>query len=152
MRKKLKDLDRDKRYTFVGIVERLGSKKVNYNWMPTLLLTSLKDANGNQLSDHVWINYSKNFQKLGLLVKGDKVKFNGRIKAYTKEAIVDEVNNVIIRMPSIDYAITYPSKVELLTKNTIKQPVPTDKKELLDYIRTIRYDMKTMRKYFSKGW
>lgn len=41
MRKKLQELDHEKRYTFTGFVERLGKKRENNHWKPTLLLTNL---------------------------------------------------------------------------------------------------------------
>lgn len=41
MRKKLQELDHEKRCTFTGFVERPGKKRENNHWKPTLLLTNL---------------------------------------------------------------------------------------------------------------
>ncbi|WP_420331437.1 hypothetical protein [Pediococcus pentosaceus] len=152
MRKKLQELDHEKRYTFTGFVERPGKKRENNHWKPTLLLTNLMDIDGNKITDHVWINYTKGFRKLGLLTKGDKVQFDGRVDEYIKEAIIDRERNVVIKPPMKDYSLVYPTKIKLLNNHIAKQPVPENNAEFLRYIGDVTHDLKRMKRYFSNGW
>lgn len=148
MRKLLKNLGADKRYSFTGFVERPGIKVLNGHTQPTLLIKNLKDSDGNQLADHIWLNYTDGFKKLGILIKGDKVKFIGRVRRYKKEAIFDYDRNVVTRQESIDYGISYPSQVRLVN-NSVKQPVPESNDEFIKYIRDISHDLKKAQKYLK---
>ena len=93
MREELLNLGSDKRYTFIGMFERTGFKREYVNnsksmWVddydgvykPTLLLKNLKlKESGKLVTDHLWLNYTKQFVKLGELIQGDILQFNGRV-------------------------------------------------------------------------
>ncbi|KAF0551191.1 hypothetical protein GBP46_09965 [Pediococcus acidilactici] len=117
-----------------------------------MLLTNLKDIDGNRITDHIWINYTKGFRKLGLLTKGDKVQFDGRVDEYIKEAVIDRERNVVIKPPMKDYSLVYPTKIKLLNNHIAKQPVPENNAEFLKYIGDVTHDLKRMKRYFSNGW
>jgi hypothetical protein len=72
---------RIKVYAEVG---RFGSKK---NWHGfsemTVCLTDLKDEQGNELCDHLWLVCRKQILNLNL-GEGDRVSFQARVKSYIK--------------------------------------------------------------------
>lgn len=47
------------------------------------ILNETNPADGEYLTDHMWLDYTRTFQKL-LLRKGDAVKFTTRVVVYTK--------------------------------------------------------------------
>jgi len=83
MRTELKKLQ-DIRKTFTATFERYG-KKAAYKGLPitTLLFKDVADMEGNTVTDHVWFTISKEFGKYALR-KGDKIKFDARVKPYQK--------------------------------------------------------------------
>ncbi|WP_235018461.1 hypothetical protein [Pediococcus acidilactici] len=87
------------------------------------MIINLTDINGNLVADHLWINYTKQFQSLGILATGDEVQFNARVSSYLKGY---QGNDSTIRKKhpiQYDYKLEYPSKVRLLTKKK-PQSVP----------------------------
>jgi hypothetical protein len=59
------------------------------------------------VADHLWFNYTKGFQALGILVEGDVIEFYARVREYTKgyvnyREMIDE--------REIDYKLSYPTK------------------------------------------
>ncbi len=106
----------------MGVVSRLGYKtRYNGHGKPTFLIINLTDINGNLVADHLWINYTKQFQSLGILATGDEVQFNARVSSYLKGY---QGNDSTIRKKhpiQYDYKLEYPSKVRLLTKKSLNQ-------------------------------
>ena len=82
-RKKLKEIENERKI-FIGTFERYGVKSGYKCPLKTILLLNIKDEEGNEITDHLWFNFTKGFEKLGELQKGDKIKFKARSKRYTK--------------------------------------------------------------------
>ena len=106
-RHKLRDLD-GQRFRVKATVERFGTKR---GWKgrvdQTLLLTDVTDAaNGNPLTDHLWM-------KAGVWSKGlnpgDVIAFDARVDAYLKGYLGRREN--IYAPPSRDWHLEFPSKV-----------------------------------------
>jgi hypothetical protein len=113
-RKKLGKLNGD-RLKFVGKFERYGTK-TGYKGFPkrTILLKDVRvdgeDGDGGKVvTDHLWFNYTKGFQNLGELNKGDNVQFQARVKEYIKGYVnyrkfIDE--------REIDFKLNYPTQIK----------------------------------------
>ena len=84
MRKELSKME-DERGSFIGTFKRYGTK-TNYKGFPekTILLVNIKSSSGKVVSDHLWFNFTKQFEKLGDLKDGDIVRFDARVKPYVK--------------------------------------------------------------------
>lgn len=109
MRKKLKQLGSQKRHTFIGRFERVGYKKSYRYYQPTLLLTQVAlSETGEQITDHLWLNYTKGFLALGELLTGDLLQFDGRVASYVKGYFGTQ--------QKLDYKVERPSQVVLLAK------------------------------------
>jgi superfamily I DNA and/or RNA helicase len=107
-RKELKKLNKT-RLKFTGKFERYGIK-INYHGFSekTILLKDIT-LNGKIVADHLWFNYTKGFQKLGELTKGDIIQFYARSKKYEK----GYVNyRKYINEKTIDYKLNYPTQIE----------------------------------------
>lgn len=98
----------NERLKFTGVVERFGTKNGYMGEEPTILLLDVKDDEGNVVTEHLWFNLTKGFEKLNLL-QGDKVQFVARVKEYTKgyRGYRDDVYKPIER----DYKLSHPTKV-----------------------------------------
>lgn len=79
MRKDLEKIE-NVRDRFSGTFEKTGTKK-NYHGFPvlTVLLKDIKDKSNTIISDHLWFNNTKGFEKLGTLNNGDVVFFDARV-------------------------------------------------------------------------
>lgn len=122
MRSKLASIRNNERHRFVGIYTRCGYKSYRDRFSPTLLLKNVRDSEGNIVTDHLWFNYTKGFLKLGLLKDGDEIAFNARVDSYVKGYYGSE---------SIDYKLSYPTKIELLNDTDLRLPMPIDDKYAL---------------------
>lgn len=116
MRHKLKEM-REFRGTFIGIFEKFGIKN-GYNGRieTTILLKDIVTLDGEEITDHLWFNYTKGFQELGELHKGDKIQFNARGKEYEKgyKGWREDVYNKPIQK---DYKLVYPTQIKLYLEN-----------------------------------
>lgn len=113
MRTKMRNLH-GKRVRFIATVGRTGTKKSGFTIDPlvTQLLLSLKLKEcGTLLTDHIWMNCGKSFRGVSL---GDEVEFTARITEYIKGHFKEDIQ-------SIDYRLSYPSKVLITKKATIKK-------------------------------
>lgn len=72
------------RTEFTGTFTRYGSKTA-FRGPPlkTVLLCDVRDAAGAVATDHLWFNFTKEFERLDLQ-PGERVKFAARSKAYWK--------------------------------------------------------------------
>ena len=113
MRSKLKHFV-ETRSRFYGIFERFGQKSA-FKGPPitTLLFLDIADSQGKILTDHLWFNMTKEFEKLNLK-KGDKCSFFARATVYHKgyrgnrwEIIVESDR------PSVDFRLSRPTKIYL---------------------------------------
>lgn len=108
MRRNLKNMGDTDRHTFVGTFERFGVKR-SYGSMGvdrTVCLIDISDANGVIIADHVWLNYTKGFQQLGEIRRGEKIQFDARVKLYVKGYVNKYCDN-----RDFDYALGYPTKI-----------------------------------------
>lgn len=111
MREKLKRIGNDKRHTFQGIFQFNGYKTDRYKnnleyENPTFMLANLKIVQADSIeliTDHIWMNLTKQFLKFGWLESEDMVQFDGRITSYTSKK-------------GINYKIERPSKVKIFRK------------------------------------
>lgn len=88
-------------YTYSGYKFSYMSMGGNMIYKPTFMLKNLKVYNEDTdswevVSDHLWMNYTKNFKYFFPLEKGDIVYFNGRITDYHSR----DGYNVKIERPS----------------------------------------------------
>lgn len=120
----------DSTISITGEIDRLGvkptgksPKKHALSLTPTICIKNIRDMSGNLVIDHAWLTYSRVFGKLGELKKGDHIAFDAKVKQYRKGHFKGEV----------DYTITSPKHVKLLTKHRFI-PVPLMKKELIGYV------------------
>jgi hypothetical protein len=108
LRKALKQIDGCRR-TFSGTVSRTATKTSFGYTKKTLLLVDLKDSKGVVITDHLWFNLTKGFERLGLVV-GDIVQFDARVKEYVKgyQGHRWDVDKPV----EIDYKLSHPTKIE----------------------------------------
>jgi len=97
-----------------GTFEKLGTKK---NWKfgfleETILLIDIKNDANEIITDHLWLNYTNQLKKADLK-KGDEIEFFGIVRMY-KKGYFDFREGMDNR--TIDYKITYPSKVKKIIK------------------------------------
>ena len=112
-REKLKELN-GKRRTFQGFFVRYGTKNNWYGFpVKTLLFKDIINGTGKILTDHLWFNKTKGFEKLGKLNEGDLTQFDARIREYVK----GYVNyHKMIDDRCIDYRLSHPTKIKLVKK------------------------------------
>lgn len=97
------------RSTFTGTFSRYGTK-TNYKGYPerTILLKDVMDWNGKIVSDHLWFNDTKGFQKLGDLEEGDIIQFDAGVKGYVK-GFVNHRHGIDER--EWDYRLSHPTRM-----------------------------------------
>jgi hypothetical protein len=105
------------RKKFRAVFSRLG-KKVNYKGYSeeTILLKNIVDVETNKLvTDHVWFNFTKGFEKISL-VEGTLVEFEARVKEYKK----GYVNKTLkINNSTTDYKLSHPTKIKKIEAENI---------------------------------
>ena len=133
VRSKLKAIGNAERHTFTATFCRTGFKTYNGGFSekcsPTLLLKDVY-LEDQLITDHLWFNYGKGFQKLGKLVVGDRIQFNGKISTYEKKCRTSNGSRFKIQ----DYKIGYPTKIKMLTKRTKIEPVPDSNAAIIGMI------------------
>lgn len=85
-----------------GTFEKFGKKE---GWkgelLTTVLLVGIRDKTGKVLTDHLWFNFTKEFQKIKNLCPGDLIRFEARVDGYMKGYKKDQ----------FDYKLSRPSKI-----------------------------------------
>ncbi|RXT58358.1 hypothetical protein [Lacticaseibacillus chiayiensis] len=145
IRKKLKKLGSDERFTFQATYAGVGMKRtkrgrINSRFLPTILFEHVM-LDDQEVTDHLWLNYTKQFADLGQLNKGEIVQFNARVHRY-KKGYGDAAKLT-------DYGLQRPTKVSIiksLTENRAKLPPLPDKKNAL-----IGLIMKTNKETYVKN-
>lgn len=71
---------------FSATVDRFGRRNVNRHnkdvvW--TIVLKNITDKDGNLITDHLWLNLTKEFDKLNVR-EGDRLEFSARVVEYYK--------------------------------------------------------------------
>ncbi|MGQ2376520.1 hypothetical protein [Companilactobacillus zhachilii] len=117
MRTKLKELGSEKRYRYTGKFVKYGFKYSDWGKIhakPTMILKDINLIDENNVetlvADHIWLNLTIGFKKLGILVEGEIVSFNGRVTTYKK--------GYYLGSQKVDYKLERPSKV-ILEKSLI---------------------------------
>lgn len=124
IRTKLREIY-DEKHKFTAIFDGFGKKR---NWKhgfieKTCLFTEIKGENDEILTDHLWFNYTKKFQELKLR-EGDLIEFYGIVRTYAKGYYKD----------TIDYKISYPSKVKLLKRKMVDHSLLTKQIKLTKFM------------------
>lgn len=92
------------------------------------------DNTWQPVTDHLWFNLTKGFQKLGLLNTEDIVQLNGRVSDYYKGYFTDVKQH--------DLKLFYPTKIKLLSeRDTI--PLPSDKNAIIGLVMNLEWDFYT---------
>ncbi len=113
MRKILKDKGNEKRYTYTGTFVREGRKNGYKGTERTLLFKNVKDSEGNLITEHLWFNYTKGFEKANLN-EGDIVEFSARVSEYEKGYKGRRWD--VYKPIETDYKLSYPTKIKNLSK------------------------------------
>jgi hypothetical protein len=89
-----------------AFVDRFGARADRFGYTRTILLVNVYDNRGERLTDHVWFDFNKTFEKAGVKA-GDLIQFYARVKLYRKG----------YKHEIVDYKLSYPSKVLVLRNN-----------------------------------
>lgn len=114
MRRKLQEIE-EFRGTFTGVFVRMGGKRGYKGMLPTLLLKDVRNQDGEMMTDHLWFNFTKGFQKLREIREGDVIQFDARVKPYEKGykgRRVDVYDSSI----QLDYKLSHPTKISKVNK------------------------------------
>lgn len=111
MRAELAKIDKV-RDTFFGVVERFGTKP-SFKGYPTqtVLLTDVKDCNGNIVTDHIWFIKGKSFDSVK---PGDVIKFNARVGQYVKGYKGHRWELQIDNPIELDYRLERPTQLQVI--------------------------------------
>lgn len=115
MRKQLSKIN-NVRTGFTGVFVRFGTKS-NWHGFPekTVLLKDIK-LNGKEYADHLWFNYTKEFQKIDLQ-ENDVVCFDARVKRYIKGYKGYREEMQYEHPIEEDYKLSHPTKVKKVINN-----------------------------------
>ena len=111
IRTELQDIGSEERHFFSGTFERYGIKSGYKGPTETVLLTNIRDEDGNIVSDHLWFNKTKGFSNANMR-KGDTVSFEARVSEYQK-GYKGHKEDIFSNL-SYDYKLTYPTKIKNL--------------------------------------
>ena len=91
----------EERATYTGWFDCYGTKPGHAKRLVTVLLTQITDQHGTLITDHLWFNRTKGFDRFGILRRGDRLQFAARVKTYR-------------RARGVDYKLSYPTQIRLL--------------------------------------
>lgn len=94
------------RSRFSGTFLHFGTKRGYKHTLTTVLLVDIVDDQHKSMTDHLWFNFTKEFEELYLherLKSGTILSFNARVDSYVKGYHKDE----------IDYHLSYPRKFKI---------------------------------------
>jgi len=110
MREELGEIDGE-RQSFTGTIGRYGGKG---GGKYTILMLDVRHLDGRLATDHVWFNLTKGFKDLRLY-PGERVRFDARVKTYTKGYKGRRKN--IDRPVSDDYKLSHPTRISRVAQN-----------------------------------
>ena len=118
MRKKLAEKSKlNQREKYKATLKRFGIRNGYKGEIKTVLLFDVVDQGHKLVASHLWMDCGKQFDKLSLK-EGDKIQFYARIKIYEKG--YQGYNGFGEKgFQSIDYGLSYPSRVAKLTQEYI---------------------------------
>lgn len=137
MRRTIQTIDTTTPHTYSGFFNRTGYKvsQDEYGvdvYAPTLLITNVKDENGRMITDHLWFDYTEEFQQLGQLKTGELLKFTAMATTYMKGRTGEHHK---------DFQLTDPTAISLVRPAEHK-PLPDTLPALIGWI------MKTNEKFY----
>lgn len=130
MRKRLKKLGSKQRYQFTGIFKRTGYLNSFGHEKSTILLIHINDSNGRLVTNHIWFNYTKGFEKLGRLKAGDKISFMARVSSYVKGYQGYDIEKQMDHPIRQDYKLNYPTKIKLLNRSVDNSAIDVSHKHI----------------------
>lgn len=98
--------------TFTGVFRRFGKRTTRTGeTITTVLMTSIKNEDGEVVADHVWIVRTRGFDAV-TLKPGDVVRFRAKVRAYEKgyRGTRDMWGKPLER----DYKLSYPTNMEVV--------------------------------------
>jgi len=95
---------------FQGIFVRYGTKNGYKGPIKTVLLRQIQAVGGEIVSDHLWFNFTKGFEALGVCQEDDHIEFCARVKRYEKgyNGYRDDVYCPI----ETDYKLSHPTQIK----------------------------------------
>ena len=112
MRTKLQQIE-DERNTFMGVFNRFGEKNGYKSILRTVLLKDIKNKDGEIVTNHLWFNLTKGFNKLDMK-QGDIIQFNARVKEYEKG--YKGYREDVYKPLEINYRLSHPTKLSKITQ------------------------------------
>jgi len=107
-----------RRMTFTGLFWQYGAFCNRRGAGRTILLRAVRDLNGKEFADHVWINYTAGFDIIGEFQRGDLVQFEATVSEYVRGYLGEKIEDRLKHPLQIDYRLKYPRKVKLLQTNS----------------------------------
>lgn len=113
---------------FYGTFQRFGTKSGYKQTESTVLLISLEDSEGIAVTDHLWFNYTHEFENLyksGQLKAGAILEFKARVAGYLKGYEKEE----------LDYKLSFPKKIKVIgwdpnfINEVTGEPIPIPEKK-----------------------
>lgn len=113
---------------FYGTFEKFGRKSGYKQFESTVCLIDIEDQDGNTLTDHLWFNYTKEFESLykaGKLKAGAILEFRARVAGYMKGYEKEE----------FDYKLSFPKKISQIgwdpswINEVTDEPIPIPEKK-----------------------
>lgn len=114
MRTELKSIGSEERHTYSGTFERKGIRNGWKRTEATVLLTDIRNEEGNLITDHLWFNDTKGFQAASLQ-PGDRVEFQARVTAYQKGYQGHDLTAALLHPVQTDYHLSRPTRIRNLT-------------------------------------
>ena len=102
----------NERQIFTGTFVRFGEKTGYKGPVSTVLLKDIYDNKEKLLTDHLWFNLTKGFDKLRMK-EGDIIEFYARVKRYEK-GYRGQRDDVYVPH-EMDYKLSHPSKLRKIT-------------------------------------
>jgi hypothetical protein len=116
-RAKLREINKV-RTRFRAVFERYGKKTNSYTGREeqTILLKRIvRIDTAEGVTDHLWFNLTKGFQKLGTLTTGDIVEFDARVTTYKKGYWGRNEMRRMENPPHRDYKLERPTNIKLIS-------------------------------------
>lgn len=100
MRTELQELE-GIRGIFIGEFVKVSGKKAHSGKGLAVLIRNIRQEGGTKLADHLWLNYSEEFEMLQLQ-ESETIIFRARVREYLKGKHGE----------TTDYKLQYPSKIQ----------------------------------------
>lgn len=95
------------------------------------MLVDVNDSNGKLVTNHIWFNYTKGFEKLGRLKAGDIISFMARVSPYVKGYRGYDIEKQMDHPIQQDYKLNYPTKIKLLNRSIDNSLIDASHKHIM---------------------